>query len=118
MKGLSGVSLHLWIIPPSNQLSQPKCRYINIELYPGSLLGEGSFRASLLLENPQRKNYLTYNELVHEVIHVHVCTCIHVIHTCMYMYTCTYTYMHVHVYIYMYIYIHIFTYTPYYIHFL
>lgn len=66
MKGLSGVSLHLWIIPPSNQLSQPKCRYINIELYPGSLLGEGSFRASLLLENPQRKNYLTYNELVHE----------------------------------------------------
>ena len=71
MKGLNGVTLSLWIIPPKGGLrsgsGQPKCRFINMELYPGSNLGEGSFKACLLLENPQEKNLLTFDNLSREV---------------------------------------------------
>ena len=69
MKGLVNVALCLWIVPPKNGPSngQPKCRYVNLELYPGSTLGDGSFKACLLLENPQGKNLLTCVALSREV---------------------------------------------------
>ena len=73
MKGVSGVSLHLWILPPlavagSNSGPAPKCRYINLEVYSKSLLYRKNFKSSLFLENPQRKNYLSFEDLQFEVL--------------------------------------------------
>ena len=69
MKGLADVLFHLWIIPPSTSNAStnlPKCRYVNLQLYPGSQF-KTSFKACILLENPQRQNILTYNELESQV---------------------------------------------------
>ena len=68
MKGVVDVTLSLWVVTPTGGTSgQPKCRYINLELCPGSTLGDSDFKACLLLENPQGFNYLTYDGLVREV---------------------------------------------------
>ncbi len=66
MKGLNDVTLSLWAVTPSGG-GRPKSRYINIELYPGSNLGEGSFKACLLLENPCGENLLTFDTMSSEV---------------------------------------------------
>ncbi|XP_003385671.1 PREDICTED: isoleucine--tRNA ligase, cytoplasmic [Amphimedon queenslandica] len=71
MKGVSGVSLHLWILPPLSVASSssgpaPKCRYINLEVYSKSLLYRKNFKSSLFLENPQGKNYLSFEDLQFE----------------------------------------------------
>lgn len=72
MKGIAGATLHLWITGSSSTVSSgstSKCRcgYVNLELYPGSRLGEGSFKACLLLENPQSRNKLSYDQLQQQV---------------------------------------------------
>ena len=53
MKGLAGVSLHMWIIPklttsetgpiPDSSGPIPYCRYVNLCLAPGSSLSDGKF---------------------------------------------------------------------------
>lgn len=78
MKGVPGVTLHLWIVPPlsvasSNTDSTPKCRYVNLEVYPGSKIHRSNFKSSLFLENPYGRNYLTYDTLQSEVILTSYC---------------------------------------------
>ena len=61
--------LSLWIVTPLGGpvQGQPKCRYLNLDLYPGSKLVGGDFKACVLLENPQGKNFLNYDNLICEV---------------------------------------------------
>jgi isoleucyl-tRNA synthetase len=78
IKGLTGVSLRMWIIPkplsnggtvavPNGPVSVPTCRYVNLCLAPGCKLHSGGFKATLLLENPRGENILTYDTLEMEV---------------------------------------------------
>ena len=71
MKGIAGAALQLWITSSSTvssgSTSKCSCGYVNLELYPGSRLGEGSFKACLLLENPRGRNKLTYDLLQQQV---------------------------------------------------
>jgi isoleucyl-tRNA synthetase len=66
MKGVPNVSLHLWVVPPANT-DKPKCRYVNIELFPDNNFKMAApFQGCLLLENPQGRNFMTYDALCSE----------------------------------------------------
>jgi len=68
MKGLAGTALHMWIVPKGGKVTDPpRCRFINLELVPGSKLFVDGFKATMLLENPVGENLLSYQQLQLEV---------------------------------------------------
>ncbi len=76
MKGLPGVALHLWIVPKPGVAvavpapapgAIPKCRFINLDVVPGSSLSRKEFLSTVLLENPEGENPLSYERLQREV---------------------------------------------------
>ena len=72
IKGLAGTMLHLWIVPKAGGVASPnetpKCRFLNVEVVPGSKLNRKDFRSTILLENPQGENLLSYDQLLSEVL--------------------------------------------------
>ena len=68
MKGLASTALHMWIVPKGAKVTDlPRCRFINLELVPGSKLFVDGFKATMLLENPVGENLLSYQQLQLEV---------------------------------------------------
>ena len=74
MKGIPDVALHLWVVPPlDNNITLPKCRYINLELHSDTNLTPKDFHGCLLLENPCGANTLTLSLLNTEVKNILFC---------------------------------------------
>ena len=68
MKGLAGTALHMWVVHKGAKVTDtPHCRFINLEMVPGSKLFVDGFKATVLLENPVGENLLSYQQLQLEV---------------------------------------------------
>jgi len=58
----------MWLDSFTEETPDIPCHYVNLRVVPGSKLNpEGDFRATILLENPEGENLLTYQQLQLEV---------------------------------------------------